>query len=153
LEDDVIEAELARDDTATGRRQAAVARAARPTPVAKELAWAEVIDRTDAPNAILEATMAGFMQPEQIELLVAYRDRYFEDLPRVWRERTNETASSITMGLFPTLLIEQETIDVTNAFLATSNAASDSPAGRRLLIESRDGIERSMRARKKDAAS
>lgn len=153
LEDDVIEAELLRDDTATGRRQAAVARAARPTPVAKELAWADVIDRTDAPNAILEATMAGFMQPEQVELLVPYRDRFFEDLPRVWRERTNETASSITMGLFPTLLIDQGTIDATDAFLATPNAASDSPAGRRLLIESRDGIERSMRARKKDASS
>lgn len=153
FEDDIIEAELARDDTATGRRQAAIARAARPTSVAKDLAWADVIDRTDAPNAILDATMAGFMQPEQIELLLPYRDRYFADLPRVWSERTQETASSITMGLYPTLLVDQDTIDATDMFLASSNAASQSPAGRRFLVENRDGIERAMRARKKDAGA
>ena len=55
LEDDAIEAEQDADDTATGRRQAAVARAARPTAVAKDLAWAEIVERTDVPNAIMEA--------------------------------------------------------------------------------------------------
>ena len=152
-EDDAIEAELRRDDTATGRRQAALARAARPTAVAKDLAWADVIDRTDAPNAILEATIAGFMQPEQTELLLPYRKKFFEDLPRVWEKRTHETASSITMGLYPTLLVDEETVTATEEFLAQHNAATQSPAGRRLLIEARDGIERAIRARRKDAGA
>jgi len=152
-EDDAIEAELRRDDTATGRRQAALARAARPTAVAKDLAWADVIDRTDAPNAILEATIAGFMQPEQTELLLPYRKKFFEDLPRVWANRTHETASSITMGLYPTLLVDEETVTATDEFLAQHNAATQSPAGRRLLIEARDGIERAIRARRKDAGA
>lgn len=151
LEDDAIEAEVRRDDTATGRRQAALARAARPTAVAKDLAWAEAIDRTDLPNAIMEATIAGFMQPDHTDLLRPYRDRFFADLPRVWSDRTNETASSITMGLYPALLVDAETVEATNAFLAESNTATQSPAGRRLLIEGRDGVERAMRARKKDA--
>ncbi len=147
LEDDAIEAEQDADDTATGRRQAAVARAARPTAVAKELAWAEIIDRTDVPNAIMEATIGGFVQPDQVDLLSHYRDRYFEVLPSVWRERTSEMAQSITMGLYPFLLVDDRTIAATDAFLA-----QDLPTGcRRLVSEGRDGVLRALRARAKDA--
>ena len=74
FEDDRIQRELDSDDTATGRRQAAVARAARPTAVAKELAWAEIVDRTDLPNAIMDATIGGFVQPDQVDLLRGYRE-------------------------------------------------------------------------------
>jgi aminopeptidase N len=153
LEDDAIEAELAQDDTATGRRQAALARAARPTPVAKELAWADVVDRADLPNAIIEATIAGFMQPEHVELLEPYRARYFADLPRVWESRTMETASTITMGLYPSYVIDEHTIAATDSFLEQHNAATQSPAGKRLIEEGRDGILRAMRTRAKDASS
>ena len=147
LEEDAIEAEQDSDDTATGRRQAAVARASRPTSVAKELAWAEIIDRTDVPNAIMEATISGFVQPDQVGLLAQYRDRYFEALPRVWAERTSEMAQSITFGLYPFLLVDEETVAATDAFLA-----GDIPSGcRRLVSEGRDGLVRAVRARARDA--
>ena len=147
LEDDAIEAEQDADDTATGRRQAAVARAARPTDVAKELAWAEIVDRADLPNAILEATIGGFVQPDQVDLLRHFRDRYFEMLPRVWEERTMETAQTITMGLYPMYLVDDKTIAATDAFLA----GDLNSAVRRLVGEGRDGVLRAMRARAKDA--
>ena len=149
FEDDRIQLELDSDDTATGRRQAAVARAARPTAVAKELAWAEIVDRTDLPNAIMDATIGGFVQPDQGELLRAYRDRYFEVLPRVWAERTMEMAQSITMGLYPMFLVDDETIAATDACLA----GDLNSAARRLVGEGRDGVLRAMRARAKDATS
>ena len=145
--EDAVEAELASDDTATGRRQAAVAMASRPTSVAKELAWADMLDRTDLPNAILESTIGGFVQADQVDLLRGYRDRYFAELPRVWRERTMETAQSITMGLYPFLLVDDDTLAATDAFLA----ADLNPALRRLVSEGRDGIVRAMRARARDA--
>jgi aminopeptidase N len=147
FEDDRIQLELDSDDTATGRRQAAVARAARPTSVAKELAWAEIVDRTDLPNAIMDATIGGFVQPDQVDLLRAYRDRYFEVLPRVWSERTMEMAQSITMGLYPMFLVDDETIAATDACLA----GDLNSAARRLVGEGRDGVLRAMRARAKDA--
>jgi len=145
---DAIEAELATDDTATGRRQAAVARAARPTPEAKELAWAEIIERTDLPNAIMEATIGGFVQPDQVDLLRTYRDRYFAVLPEVWASRTMEMAQSITMGLYPMFLIDEETLEATDAFLAQDGLNS---ACRRLVGEGRDGIVRAAKARARDA--
>ena len=148
LEDDAIEREQEADDTATGRRQAAIARAARPTAVAKELAWAEAIDRTDLPNAILEATIIGLVQPDQVDLLRPYRDRYFEALPRVWAERTMEMAQSVTIGLFPMFLVDDETVAATDAFLA-----GDVPSAcRRLVGEGRDGVLRAAKARARDAA-
>ncbi|MBK9740332.1 MAG: aminopeptidase N [Actinobacteria bacterium] len=148
LEDDAIEAEQAIDDTATGRRQAAIARAARPSAAAKQLAWADIMDRTDLPNAITEATITGFVQPDQLDELVPYRDRYFAELPRVWDERTMETAQGITMGLYPLLLVDDQTIAATDAFLAGDGLNS---ALRRLVTEGRDGVRRAMRARAKDA--
>ena len=147
LAEDAIEAELRSDDTATGRRQAAVAFAARPTAVAKELAWADIIDRTDLPNAILESNIGGFMQPDQVALLADYRAKYFEALPRVWEQRTMETAQSITMGLYPVFLVDAQTLAQTDDFLA----GDLNSALRRLVSEGRDGIERALRARAADA--
>jgi aminopeptidase N len=148
-EEDRIQTELDADDTATGRRQAAVARAARPSPEAKELAWADVLDRTDLPNAIMEATIGGFVQPGQVDLLVPFRDRYFAALPRVWGERTMEMAQSITMGLYPALLVDDETIAATDAFLAQDGLSAGC---RRLVGEGRDGVLRAMKARAVDSA-
>ena len=148
LAEEAIEAELRSDDTATGRRQAAVAFAARPTMVAKELAWADIIERTELPNAILEATIGGFVQPDQVELLADYRTKYFAALPQVWAKRTMETAQSITMGLYPVFLVDEETLAQTDAFLA----GELNSALRRLVGEGRDGIERALRARAADSS-
>ena len=148
LAEEAIEAELRSDDTATGRRQAAVAFAARPTMVAKELAWADIIERTELPNAILEATIGGFVQPDQVELLVDYRSKYFAALPQVWAKRTMETSQSITMGLYPAFLVDEETLAQTDAFLA----GELNSALRRLVGEGRDGIERALRARAADTS-
>ena len=148
LAEEAIEAELRSDDTATGRRQAAVAFAARPTMVAKELAWADIIERTELPNAILEATIGGFVQPDQVELLVDYRSKYFAALPQVWAKRTMETSQSITMGLYPAFLVDEETLAQTDAFLA----GDLNSALRRLVGEGRDGIERALRARAADTS-
>ena len=142
-----IDAELVRDDTATGRRQAAVARAARPTSAAKAQAWSDITERTDLPNAILEATIGGFMHPDQIELITPYRDSYFAIMGDLWKSRTNETATNITVGLYPFLLVDDTTIALTDAAIAGDLGATP----KRLLAEGRDGIERAARARARDA--
>ncbi|MFM8896230.1 MAG: ERAP1-like C-terminal domain-containing protein, partial [Actinomycetales bacterium] len=143
---DRIDAELATDDTATGRRQAAVARAAQPTIQAKEQAWADIIERTDLPNALIEAAMAGFPQPNQREVLSAFRERYFADLPGTWSERTMEMAQEITVGLYPFLLADDETVRLTDAYLDGERQAAE----RRLVIEGRDGVQRAIRAQAAD---
>jgi aminopeptidase N len=143
---DEIEAEVRRDDTATGHRYAAAARASRPSPEAKELAWADIFERTDLPNAIVEANIGGFVQPGQRDLLAAYVDRYFAALPEVWENRTMEIAQSVTSGLYPAYIVSDHTIAATDAFLAQDlNSAL-----RRLVSEGRDGVMRAMRAQQRD---
>ena len=143
---DEIEAEVRRDDTATGHRYAAAARASRPSPEAKELAWADIFERTDLPNAIVEANIGGFVQPGQRDLLAAYVDRYFAALPEVWEKRTMEIAQSVTSGLYPAYIVSDHTIAATDAFLAQDlNSAL-----RRLVSEGRDGVMRAMRAQQRD---
>jgi aminopeptidase N len=143
-----IDAEQVRDDTATGRRQAATARSATPTIEAKEAAWAATVESDDLPNAMLVATVTGFAQPDQRELQRPFVDRYFDVLARVWNSRTNETAQTIALGLYPMLLVEQSTLDATDRFLLRD----DIPAGaRRLVNENRDGVARSLRCQARDS--
>ncbi|MDP9418297.1 MAG: aminopeptidase N, partial [Actinomycetota bacterium] len=127
-----IDAELERDNTATGQRYAASARAARPTLAAKEEAWAAVVDRDELPNALQTATIGGFADADQRELLRPFVDRYFAAIERVWAKRTNETAQNVVVGLYPTLLAEQSVVDRTDEWLAS---ATPPPALRRLVVE------------------
>jgi len=144
---DAIDAELARDDTATGRRQAAMARASIPTREAKDWAWNEIFDNTELPNAMLEATIGGFLDRSHCELTDPFTERYFAALPDVWAERTMEIAQSITMGLFPAFSVGDDTVARADAFLA----GEPSPALARLVSEGRDGLLRARRARERDA--
>jgi len=146
--DDAIEAELDRDATATGERRAAAARALRPTAEAKAEAWHAAVEGNELPNALLGATVAGLAQPDHRELMRPFVDRYFAAVEDVWATRTNETAQTIVVGLYPSALTEQGTVDRTNAFLQERQL---SPALRRLLIEGRDAVARALTARERDA--
>jgi aminopeptidase N len=144
-----VDRELDADDTATGRRQAAAALAARPTAQAKDEAWSSVVDSDDLPNALQVAVIGGFAKIDQLDLLRPFVDRYFAALPAIWSERTNETAQNLVIGLFPTLLAEQSTVDAADVWLDGHRDAA--PALRRLVLEARDGLARALRAQARDA--
>ncbi|WP_330330439.1 aminopeptidase N [Streptomyces sp. NBC_00536] len=145
-----IVAELERDKTAAGERHAATARAARPTAEAKAEAWASVVESGDLPNAVQEAVIGGFVQTDQRELLAPYAEKYFAAVKGVWDSRSHEIAQQIAVGLYPALLVSQQTLDATDAWLTT---AEPNAALRRLVSESRSGVERALRAQAADAAS
>jgi aminopeptidase N len=144
-----IDAELARDNTAAGVRHAAAARAAQPTREAKEAAFRSIFDDDALPNAMLGATIGGFQQPDQVELVGEFTERYFDSLARVWETRSNEMAFTAITGMYPATQVSQETVDRTDRYLREAEPAF--PV-RRLLIEGRDGVSRALRARAKDAA-
>ncbi|MFE7900872.1 aminopeptidase N [Streptomyces sp. NPDC057424] len=145
-----ISGEYDRDRTAAGERHAATARAARPTPEAKAEAWASVVDSDKLPNAVQEAVIGGFVQTDQREVLAPYADRYFEVVKDIWESRSHEMAQQIAVGLYPTVQVSQETLDRTDAWLAS---AEPNAALRRLVSESRAGVERALRAQRADAAA
>ena len=109
---------------------------------------AAAVDSDELPNALLSATGAGFNTPDQVALTRAFVDRYFDSVEQVWSTRTNEIAQSLVIGLYPTYLVEQETVHRTHAFLAEHDVP---PALRRLLVEAADGLERSLRVRAQES--
>jgi aminopeptidase N len=149
-DEDEIAAELERDRTAAGERHAATARAARPTPEAKAEAWESVVESGKLPNAVQEAVIGGFVQTDQRELLAPYTEKYFAAVKGVWESRSHEVAQQIAVGLYPTLQVSAETLDATDAWL---DSAAPNAALRRLVLESRAGVERALKARAADAAA
>ncbi|NKQ27274.1 aminopeptidase N [Streptomyces galbus] len=144
-----IAAEYERDRTAAGERHAATARAARPTEQAKAEAWASVVESDKLPNALQEAVIAGFVQTDQRELLAPYTDKYFEVLKDIWESRSHEMAQQIAIGLYPSVQVTQDTLTRTDTWLAS---AGPNAALRRLVSESRSGVERALKAQAADAA-
>ncbi|MGW3667673.1 aminopeptidase N [Streptomyces sp. NPDC005141] len=143
-----ITAEYERDKTAAGERHAATARAARPSEEAKAEAWASVVESDKLPNAVQEAVIAGFVQTDQRELLAPYTDKYFAVVKEIWDTRSHEIAQQVATGLYPGILVAQETLAKTDAWLAS---AEPSAALRRLVSESRSGVERALKAQAADA--
>jgi aminopeptidase N len=143
-----IDAELERDDTATGRRAAASARAARPDPAAKAEAWRSVVEAGDLPNAVQASVIGGFNRVHDRRLLEPFVEPYFSSLRTVWETRTNEIAQQIVVGLYPTLLATPQTLARTDAWL--ESAADQHPALSRLVLEARDGVARALRAQERD---
>lgn len=145
-----IEAELALDKTSAGERHAASARAARPVEAAKAEAWASVVESDTLPNSLQEAVIGGFVQTDQRELLAPYTEKYFAAVKGVWDSRSHEMAQQVAIGLYPSLQVSQATLDATDAWLAS---AEPNAALRRLISESRSGVERALKAQAADAAA
>ncbi|PSL06735.1 membrane alanyl aminopeptidase [Haloactinopolyspora alba] len=145
--EDDIATEMERDDTATGRRHAAYARAAQPSQGAKAAAWQAVVESDELPNAILSATVRGFNQPEQRELIRPYVGAYLDAVGRVWEERTNESAQVIVSGLFPRVLADESTARAVRAWLDSADVPD---AARRLVVEGLADLDRALRAQERD---
>ncbi len=141
-----VEAELARDNTATGLRMAERARALVPTPEAKATAWDRAVNDDSLPNAINMTIIMGFSHPSQGALLAAYTEKYFAAVDEVWGRRSSEQAQPMVQGLFPSWAVEQATVDAADRWLADEHPA----ALRRLVTEGRAGIVRALAAREFD---
>ncbi|MFF0083675.1 aminopeptidase N [Streptomyces canus] len=144
-----LAAELARDDTASGKRHQVRCLAARPSEAVKAQAWAQVVESDALSNALAEATISGFNQPSQRNLLEPYSEKYFAVIERIWQDRSIQIAMNTVSGLFPSLQDPRTTLDAADAWLAAHEDAA--PALRRLVLEGRDDLARALRGQERDA--
>ena len=146
--EDDIAAEYARDTTSAGEQAAATARASRPTAEAKVAAWSALLESTTLSNHLVTATAAGFWQRGQEEHCWPFAERYFTELPGVWRDRTAQIADTLTRLLFPAVLVEAATVALADRALAEGDL---DPGWRRGLLENRADLQRALAAQERDA--
>ena len=143
-----IDAEVTRDPTAAGKRHAAAASAARPQADVKRRAWREVIEDDTLANSTTRAIVTGFAQPGQGAVLAPFAKNYFEAISGVWERRSSEVAQTVVVGLYPSWDVSREGLEAADWFLGGLHVP---PALRRLVLEGRAGVERSLKAREFDA--
>jgi aminopeptidase N len=149
-DDEEIDAMLAADATASGEREAATARALRPTPEAKAEAWQSLTGDPALPNWQHRAILLGFWHPAQLVLTVPYVAAFHEVAADIWARRDGDQAREF-LGLgYPTLHVSEATAAASEAWAADERHPA--PA-RRLIAEGRDSIVRARAGRAADAAA
>ncbi|MDQ0734640.1 aminopeptidase N [Arthrobacter agilis] len=144
-----LEAQRAEDATASGRVGFTLASAAIPDAAIKKATWEEAVRGERLSNELLGAAIEGFMIGGS-DLLGRYEEPYFEMIREVWATRGIEMASRIVRGLYPGhqdldgAPDRHPVVVRTDAWLL---AHADAPAAlRRIIIEERDHLLRSLRA-------
>jgi aminopeptidase N len=138
-----LDAELAKDNTTTGNLAYETCLAAMPNHEAKAYAFNKVLNEEVA-TSVRTALVAGFQRPIQGKLLEPFVDLYFENLISVWESKSYEPAAKYVTGFYPSWVVKQSTVDLTNAWLA--GTGKDAPAVlRKLVKESQDGLIRALK--------
>ncbi len=143
-----IEAMLATDNTANGQKAAALAKGAIPTAQAKALVWNTAVETNEWSNTILQYSTLGFGRGSS-ELLSPYVEKYFEDVLKMWNNKTFKMAEYAVANLYPMSLATSELAEKTRAFLDNPEVVAI-PALRRLLVENLDPIDRALKVQAKD---
>ena len=144
----LIDAELERDPTDLGERNAASARASRPDPAAKDAAWTRLMEEEGLSHTVGRQLWGGLMQLHQPEVLDGYDDRYFDALDTVWAERSIDWALEWSEGCFPHPLASTDLDERVDAHLAREDVPGPL---RRVLLEQQDTLARTIRARAADS--
>ncbi len=146
-----IDAEYAKDSSATGATSAQTAKAALPNPEAKQKAWEAMVKEQNLTNTMQRATLLGFNRCHDEHLLAPYAELYFENLAAMWDDASYEMSQRLVTGLYPYFAATPATLQATTQAIET--LAADKPGLKRPLLEARDGLERIIAARKADEAA
>ncbi|MDR6865936.1 aminopeptidase N [Microbacterium resistens] len=136
-----VDAELARDRTASGRTASIGAMASRPAADVRAAAWAAAWTDETLSNDHLDAVIDGFRAGGRRDLIAGFDAEYFDRIRDAWSRRSIELAQRLVIGLFP----EAGSTAAVDAWLAGNE---DAPASlRRLVIEQRDHLSRALSVR------
>jgi aminopeptidase N len=143
LDEDRLEALLARDPDPDAATRAVLVRAALPDPGAKAEAWgAAVVDRK-VPMGMLVEFGAAFWQPEQASLLAPFVDRFVEAIPD-FSTIGMIPAMTISAVMFPVIGIDEPGLA---RILAAGQDDGASPLVSRTIAERADQVRRMLAAR------
>jgi len=147
--DDRLAAERERDPSDRGDRAMARAEAARPDLDQKHEVWERIHKSGYDSLRLALAAAGGFWRRKQRDLLEPFVPEFFDGLPALFADWEQEAAKNYFGAFFPGHRIEESTIEMIDGVLADDSVG---PMLRRLLIESKDDVERALACRMLAAA-
>ena len=143
-----IRTEENRDRTTTGRERAAEARAAIPTPEAKQSTWRALVDDASMPNETQVRVLRGLANVERHpELLKPFVAEYVDAIDSVWPSRTFHMAENLLTGLWSCVTVGLDGVDPAAALEGWLGSHAEAPAAlRRIVRENLDDTQRTARA-------
>jgi len=137
-----VETEEKRDTSDRGLRSATTARVSLPDAKVKAEAWERI--KTDQTSSfhVIRAVMFGFYSWNQMELLAPYKDKFFEDVHGIFKDKTREFSGAYGVYLFPDDPEDESLITRTEQFLKTVNVDDEKPL-ERTLKDQLDDLKRS----------
>ena len=144
-----IDAELTKDNTANGAKQAILARTSIPTAEGKKDGWNEVLNNSELSNTDINFGAMGLARAHDTALLEPMVEWYFEAALGVWNSRTFKIAEYILRGTYPIYLANSALAERTRKF-ANSPEVSAIPALKRIMLENLDAVDRALKAQKAD---
>jgi aminopeptidase N len=145
-----IAAELARDDTNSGRENAAAALAIRPLAEAKAEAWQMAAEDPNTPNETRRQIAAAFQVSGQAEVLAPFVEKYLAMAETIVDELGVWIGQTALVYLFPLANPSAETLAKVDAWLESTQAPA---AAVRYVSEGRDDLARALRAQECRTAS
>jgi aminopeptidase N len=146
---DSIDAELARDNTASGQKAAAGARAALATAKDKLAAWHQLVETKELSNALVQSASTGFVRVQDVSLLEPFVDKYFDNVLKIWSSNTFKIAEYLLVNLYPLNLANESLANKTAAWLERSEI-KEIAALHRILLENLANVQRAIAAQNRD---
>ncbi len=140
-----IVAERGRDRSDRGQRAAIRAQVSRPEAGVKLDAWERINGAGYGSDYLTRAAISGFQWHHQRELLLPYRERFYESVEDVYATRDHAYAEAYLRWLVPDLWAEPSELERIRVFAA--GLAADRDLLRRHLIEVADDVARDIRVR------
>lgn len=148
-DEQAIDDELARDNTANGQKFAAAARAALPTASDKAKAWHTLVETEEYSNTLTNSASLAFSRVLDLDLLQPYQQRYLDKVLEIWEGRTYHMAEYLLMNLYPVMLGTPSLAEATRAFIEKPEIV-ERPALRRILVENLANLDRALKAQSAD---
>ena len=135
-----LEKEKRRDNTLTGATEFLGASHAFPTLETKRAAFDKALAPGAYSNAEVDALVAGFNAPRSAALQEAFAEEFFSRVEDIWAAHPIEIANRLIRGFYP----ELPTADAATTRLLHREVPG---ALRRVLLECRDNLRRTLRVR------
>jgi aminopeptidase N len=149
ITNELLDQELANDNTANGQKYHVAAVAALPDNSSKQAMFTKLVATDELSNALVNSASLAFGRVLDPKILEPFVSKYFANVLKIWEDKTYHMAEYLLVNLYPLALANQALVSETKKFLEKADVQSK-PALRRIIIENLANVERALTAQQKD---